>query len=155
MNRENTLKTLHKIAKTFANEFGFDKCNNTEFYEGIWKGMKVALEKDYGDISGYKLYKGDETGDDGYIEFRYRFRDPCLAIHRRDKNGNQTMAEIQLSDAQPAGGKYDPNLPIGQRFEYTNEYRIKEIICWETESLNLLNRMISMWDEAISEENCI
>ncbi len=152
MDRNNTIKTLHNIARTLAEEFGFNKCNNEEFYEGIWTGMKGMLEKDYGDLSGYKLYKGDEPNDDdGYIEFRYRFRSPCLAVHGRDGDGNQTMAEIQLSDSRPVGGKYDLSLPIGQRFENTDDYRINEIMCWEAKSLKLLNRMISMWDAAVLE----
>lgn len=159
--RKQAVKICGEMALYFARQFGYDKIMYAEHTLGVWDcadvvgkagAMSEYLAEKYGKGVLQDTYFYSSKEDDSvenftpknYVEIRYRFSNPCIAIH---ENGNQYMGELQLGPSYPCdeNGCYikDENGLIGDADE--SDYQISEIIAFHEKGYELANMLFKEW----------
>ena len=120
--------------------------------------MSKILAEKYGDGVLQSTYFYSSKEDDSaevfspknYVEIRYRFSDPCIAIH---ENGNQYMGELQLGPTYPCdeNGHYlrDENGWLLDADE--SDYQMKELIIFREKGLAWANMLLDEWKRRVKE----
>lgn len=109
MNREETINVLQKAAEKLAREHGFTDIEIGEEREkGFWgEGLTEYLEEKFGSCTQEIKWR-DPKNKYNYIEFRFRFANPVIAMCTFDRgdDGNN-LASIEYSDSRADWSHYD------------------------------------------------
>lgn len=133
MERSTVIAELQKLGSELALEYG---CDTVQIGEDGKKGIygekfTELLEKEYGECTKEIKWMNDA----GYmIEFRFRFKTPCLSI--RYKNGvyGHVLAEIEI----------DQDWNCEER-RCEGDFEIQEMMVWKEDGIVLLERLRKEW----------
>jgi len=138
MNRQESIKTLQTIVNRIAQKYGYtEMVAGQDKQKGIWdEAFTNFLEEKYGDCS--TEIKWFKPGDDySYVEFRFRFSNPVIAIKFRDDQKRETLASLEFSDHRYID-KTEVSVPV----------ELTEVMMWNPGvAKTYLDEMESMWNE--------
>lgn len=140
MKRGKAIKALQEIGSDLAMEYGYtEMVIGEDRQKGIWgESLTKALEKEYGectkDITWIK--ESCEKSCEEYIQYRFRFANPCLAIHK--KGG--AFAEIELSDFN------------SENKERNGNFKFSQGMIWKEEGIELFTILKERWDNAVLQD---
>lgn len=114
MNREELIKTCHKILKEICGKYGYEYLvENEDRQKGLYgESFTKVLESDFGECTkGYLVYK-NENDKSSYFSFRFRFANPCISFNsyeERDGRPVESFAEIEFhtTTCVPSGKFYE------------------------------------------------
>lgn len=138
MSREQAIKMLMEIGEIIANEKGYTEVKASDINCGVWDSgsfpMSEWLKGQYGEMKDVKFHSGEK---DKYVEIRYRFGNPVLGVKDLNENGKQAFACIEISDTAMDGDE----------LVNTGDYVFSESIAWQMEGIEMLHRLLAMWQE--------
>ena len=125
-----------------------------------WKAgsMSKILAKEYGEEVLQETYFYSSDEDDSaegftpknYVEMRYRFANPCVAIH---ENGNQYMGEIQFGPTYPCdeNGHFLRNESGWLLDADESDYQMTDLIIFREKGLAWANMLLDEWKRRVKE----
>ena len=165
MNRNELINACNSILKTMATKYGFNYLVETEDRQkGIWgESFTEFLENTVGECTkGYLIFKDKDHMNkyDPYLEFRYRFSDPCISYNfYEEKDGIkvQCLASLEFhTDIYVPTGKFyeeDSASGIFKKGDPIKELRnipaeLSEVQLFHPEySLKYFLEMKELWDK--------
>lgn len=145
MNREETIYVLQRTCEALARQRGYTDIEiGEDRQKGIWgESMTKYLEETYGSCTKEIRYRDPENSNN-YVEFRFRFSDPVIALHTFERGDDkEQLANIEYSDSHADWTHYDEDriLPTykggdgkktGHFIDYvhTGEFRPTEYQLW-------------------------
>lgn len=162
MNREETIYVLQRTCEALARQRGYTDIEiGEDRQKGIWgENMTKYLEETYGSCTKEFRYQDPENSSN-YVEFRFRFADPVIALHTFERGDDkEQLANIEYSDSHADWTHYDEDriLPTwkggdGEKtghfidYVHTGEFRPTEYQLWgdkgysyQQEILNAIQR---------------
>lgn len=125
-----------------------------------WKAgsMSKILAKEYGEEVLQETYFYSSDEDDSaegftpknYVEMRYRFANPCVAIH---ENGNQYMGEIQFGPTYPCdeNGHFLRDESGWLLDADESDYQMTDLIIFREKGLAWANMLLDEWKRRVKE----
>lgn len=156
MNREEAIKTLKGIAAAVAEKYGYtEMCIGQDRQKGIWgEEFTKFLEESVGGDCSSEINWRKPGNEDDYVEFRFRFSNPCIAIRFRE-NDRETLASLEFrTQKYVPDGVYEEDGWVVKKGD--KKYKAVEIPC-ELSEVQLFNPVIArsymdemekMWNEA-------
>lgn len=157
MNREQAIKTLKSICSKMAEKYGYtEMVIGEDRQKGIW-GTEFTkfLEMSEGGDCSTEIKWMKPGGEYGYVEFRFRFANPVIAIKFRDSDQKETLASLEFTTKRyvPDGVWKEDRWGIYKKGD--TRFKSVEIPCELTEVMmwNLkvakpyLDEMEQMWNE--------
>lgn len=128
--RSQVIKDLQTYASQLAEHYGFTEMEiGEDRQKGVWgEGFTSFLEKKYGECTK-EIHWRDKNEPDNYVEFRFRFENPCVCI---SLDGRKTLAECEV------GCSYRK---VDEKYERDNVYRPKQFTAWGEGCLELAQKL--------------
>lgn len=158
MNREQAIKVLKTICSKMAEKYGYtEMVIGQDRRKGIW-GEKFTefLEESIGGDCSTEI-RWTKPGDEySYVEFRFRFDNPVIAIKFRDEDQIETLANLEFHTKRYVpNGVYEKDEPGGWHKKGDTKYdkvdvpcEISEVMMWNPKVARpYLNEMEQMWNE--------
>lgn len=156
MNREEAIKTLKGIANAIAEKYGYTEiCIGQDRQNGIWgEDFTKFLEKSVGGDCSSEIKWRKPGNERDYVEFRFRFDNPCIAINFYD-NERETLASLEFHTKRyVADGVYTEDTWCHKKgdVKYTPveiPCELNEVMMWNPMVARpYLDEMEKMWNEA-------
>lgn len=156
MNREDAIKALKVIASKMAKKYGYTEMNvGQDRQKGIW-GEKFTefLEKSIGGDCSTEIKWTKPGNNIGYVEFRFRFDNPVIAIMFQDEEQRETLASLEFHTKRYVpNGLWEEDGPGGWHKKGDIKYdkidipcELSEVMLWNPEvAKHYLKEMERMW----------
>lgn len=138
MTREDFLKKLIDFSSQKAKELGYNEIDRRENRQkGIWDpAFTDFLEKLVGGDCASEIVWWSSDKKFCYIEFRFRFENPCVAI-KWDVDGYECLVEFQFSNRKlvETGEYYNEDSSLHKKGDPVKEFvedkwRIAQVMMW-------------------------
>lgn len=153
MNREETILLLQTVGGKIAKEFGFDNCIiGEDRQKGFWgERLTEYLEKENGECTKEIRWCSPDNPKN-YVEFRFRFANPVLAIHTFERGDEgEHLASLEFSETIADWTHYDKERELpkwkqeegkttGHYVDYvkTGDFKNTETMLWGSKGMQYL-----------------
>ena len=157
MNRKETITMLQEVGSNLALKYGFtDMEIGEDRQKGIWgEKLTAYLEEQFGECTKEIKWRSPENPNN-YVEFRFRFQDPVLALNTFDRGEvKSNLASLEYSDHDADWTHYDELRRKSWDKEdvepyhfvdyvHTDKYRLSEMQVWGDKGLNYVKEIQDM-----------